>query len=84
MTHMRTQNYLLNQSGYVGHPAATTLFTPWYNQAKSIPANVRSAYGVPNPVVIAQHLPTIVSAPASVYGNLPPVMQEPLGTNTRI
>lgn len=84
MIHLAISNKLFSQGGYVGAPQDNPINIPWFNLATSIPANIRSAFGAPNPVQVAGNLPRPVSISANVYGNLPPAMQEPLGSNTRI
>lgn len=84
MLHLSNFARLFSQGGYVGTPEGATLNSPWFNHATSIAANIRSAFPAPNPVTIANNLPRPTSIVANTYGNLPPVLQAPLGSNTRI
>lgn len=82
--HLAQFNQLFSQGGYVGRPQDNSVTTHWFNNAATIVANFTSAFPAPNPVVVGQNLPRPVSIVSNLYGNLPPITQSPLGTNTRI
>lgn len=84
MLHLKQINHLFSQGGYVGAPENNPINSPWFNHAANIAANIRSVFTAPNPVRVAHNLPRPTSIVANIYGNLPPVSQEPLGSNTRI
>lgn len=84
MLHLKQITHLFSQGGYVGDPTGNPINSPWFNHAAGIAANIRSVFAAPNPVVVAQNLPRPTSIVANAFGNLPPVSQESLGSNTRI
>lgn len=82
--HLAITTQLMNAAGFVPTPGSNPINFPWFNTIANIPANMRSIFPAPNPVVVAGNIPRPVSGIQRTYGYLPPVSQAPLGSNTRI